>query len=375
MTAASRRRGAAASVLASRRYAAGRQAGLRDGREDGYRMGQCERIVQETAAVQPVRPLHIMYVATGKGYPYSPIDEAVSATLQTMVARLTVVSKESAFEQAAALRPDLVLVLDGIHTEPTMADAIRAIGIRTAVWFTDDPYYTDITAVLAPHYDDVFTLERTCVEYYQSLGCPRVYHLPLGFYPGHFRPMNSPRALRRDIVFVGSAYWNRVELFDAITPYLAERDVRISGIWWERLRDYNRLASKIELGRWMGPQETAETYNAAKITINHHRSPFDPTFNNNSAGIDAVSPNPRTFEISACATLQLTDIRSELAAYYIPGREIETYASAEEMTAKIEYYLTHEEERRAIALNGLYRTLRDHTYARRLDAMLSLLFG
>lgn len=373
--AASRRRRASSAALAGSSYTAGREAGYRDGWQDGYRLGQCERIVQSAAVVLPVRPLHVMYVATGKGFPYSPLDEAVSATLQTLVTTVTVVQQETAAEQAAVLRPDLVLVLDGIHSKPEMADRIRALGIRTAIWFTDDPYYTDITATLALHYDDVFTLERTCVNYYRSLGCSRVYHLPLGFYPGHYRPLNAPRQVRRDISFVGSAYWNRVALFDAIAPYLAGKDVRITGIWWERLRDYAKLAPKIDLGRWMGPQETAETYNGARIVINHHRAPDDVTFNNNSARIGAVSPNPRTFEIAACATLQLIDIRSELAAYYEPGREIVTYASPEELIAKIEYYLAHEEERKAIALNGLYRTMRDHTYARRLDAMLGLLFG
>ena len=355
----------------------GRQDGFRDGWKDGYWLGQSERTMRMAdSEPPPVRPVHVMYVPTGKGYPYSPLDEAIAATLGTLVARLTIADRNgSVAAQAAAVRPDVVIVLDGIHFDPAQADAIRALGIRVAIWFTDDPYYTDITASLAPHYDDVFTLERSCVELYQRLGCPRVHHLPLGVYPNHYRPMNASAAKRREISFVGSAYWNRVAVFDQIAGYLAGKKTHISGIWWERLRDYARLAPGIELGKWMEPAETAETYNGASIVINMHRSPDDSTFNSNTQGIGAVSPNTRTFEIAACATLQLTDIGDDLTAYYTPGLEIETYASPEELMAKLDYYLTHEEERRAIAQRGLLRTMREHTYARRLNVMLGILFG
>ncbi len=352
----------------------GRQDGYRSGWRDGYRLGASEHAVRLGAVMPAVRPLHIMFVATGKGFPYSPLDEAVSVTLRAMVARLTVTGKETAVHDAAALRPDLVLVLDGLEFDPARVDEIRALGLRTAVWFTDDPYYTDITTVLAPHFDDVFTLELSCVEHYRSLGCQRVHHLPLGVHPVAFRPLNAPQDRRRDICFVGSAYWNRVDFFDGMADYLAGKNMWISGIWWERLRNFRRLAPRIELNKWMDPKETALTYNGAKIVINLHRSPHDAEFNRNGAGLHAVSPNPRTFEISACAALQLTDVRDGIASCYVPGVEIETYASADELKAKIEYYLANEEHRQAIALRGLYRTMRDHTYANRLDRMLSLLF-
>ena len=265
------------------RYAAGRRDGWRDGWRDGYRMGLCEWTVQAAVTPLPVRDVHVMYVATGKGFPYSPIDEAVASSLGQLVTRLTVVGrKEEAVQTAADVRPDVVLFLDGLHVPPDIPDRIRELGIRTAIWFTDDPYYTDITAALALHYDDVFTMESNCVAFYRAVGCQRVWHLPLGFFPGHFRPQNAPAEMRCDVAFVGSGYWNRVAFFDRLLPYLAGRNFRIIGYWWERLRDYRRFASRIE-GRWMTPQETALVYSGAKIVINMHREPDDGTFNSNSA--------------------------------------------------------------------------------------------
>jgi spore maturation protein CgeB len=317
-----------------------------------------------------------MFVTTGKGFPYSPIDAAIGETLKPLVSRLSIMDgRQPVASIASQLKPDIVIVLDGLHFDVSQVDEIRRNGIRTAVWFTDDPYYTDITAGLATHYDEVFTLERNCVEFYRQLGCPHVHHLPLGVYPAEFRPWNPNRSIRKEVCFVGSAYWKRVAFFNRVTDYLASRETMISGIWWDRLKDFKRLESKIALGRWMGPTETAGMYNGAKIVINMHRAHDDETINNNSLGIGTVSPNPRTFEISACATLQLTDVRDDLAMYYIPGVEIETYSSPEEMIEKIDYYLHHEDKRREIAMRGMYRTMRDHTYSRRLETLLAILFG
>ncbi|MGM0882785.1 MAG: glycosyltransferase family protein [Bacillota bacterium] len=61
------------------------------------------------------------------------------------------------------------------------------------------------------------------------------------------------------------------------------------------------------------------------------------------------------FEIAACGTLQLTDIRADLDRFYTPGEEIVTYASPQEMIEKNEYYLHHEHERQTIALRCTVR--------------------
>ena len=115
-------------------------------------------------------------------------------------------------------------------------------------------------------------------------------------------------------------------------------------------------------------------YNGTKIVINLHRSHEDDSVNNNHLKIAPASPNPRTFEIAASTTLQLTDARDDIARFYKPGVEIETYSSPQELLDKVEYYLTHEKERREIALRGLERTLKDHTYGKRINEMLTIIF-
>jgi spore maturation protein CgeB len=189
-----------------------------------------------------------------------------------------------------------------------------------------------------------------------------------------YRPKAVPMSNRRDVCFVGSGYWNRVHFFDSITAFLIKRNVCISGQWWERMQNYIKLKPMIRLNHWMGSEETADFYNGTKIVINLHRTYDDATFNNNSRLIHAVSPNPRTFEISGCGVLQLTDIRADLTRFYTPGQEIATYGSAEELMDKIDYYLNHDEERRELAIRGLNRSMREHTFTNRLTKLFNTVF-
>jgi spore maturation protein CgeB len=330
--------------------------------------------------------IRVLYVTSGKGYPYAPLDQAIEESLRPLVRELIVgnpngdpihignapISLDMLID---IYKPDLMLVLEGMNLPPETVDRVRNKGVRTALWLTDDPYYIDFTSNMVPHYDDVFTLELNCVPFYRQLGCPRVHYLPLASLPRVFRPKTVSHGRYKEISFIGSGYWNRVAAIDRIAPYLAGKNVRIAGIWWERLRQFKLLESHIELGTWLDPETTADAYNSSKIVINMHRAHDDEVYNQNSLNIPAASPNPRTFEIGGCGTLQLTDERHDLQSFYTPGSEIVTYADPDDLVAKLDYYLLHEEERMQIALNGLYRTVRDHTYPTRLSQLLTAVYS
>lgn len=373
----SRRRIAAGAKLIRIARERGFTDGYNVGRSSGYHFGICGALFGKYAqATYPIRDIHVMYVATGLGVPYSPIDEAVVESLSKMVSRLTVcVPTANISEIAQRERPDLMLVLNGMNFNKTHAEQVRKLGIRTAVWLTDDPYYTDATADFVPSYDYAFTLELSCVAFYRDLGCKNVHYLPFANDFRIYRPTPVDPSKRVDILFIGSGYWNRVRFFDSIAPYLSNKSVMIAGWWWDRLQNYRLLENKIRLGLWMTPQETAQFYNGAKIVINLHRAHDDESYNKNSRKVPAHSVNPRTFEISGNGAFQLSDVRLDLQNYYTPGAEIATYESPEEMIQKIDYYLAHEDERLHIARKGLKRTLSDHTYEKRLDALLSTIFG
>lgn len=353
----------------------GRSVGMQEGYMEGYFRGKSQGIVNRVVFIPPFRDLHVLFVSSGKGFPYSPIDEAIISTLHTLVRQVTVTdAKQDVAGEASRSRPDLVLVLDGMYMPVGQMDIIRSLGIRTAVWMTDDPYYSDMTVGWIHHYDYIFTLELNCVAHYQNLGCAQVFYLPFAAFPSHYRPVVKPAAAKRDIGFVGTAYPKRIRFFEPIMDRLMQHHTFINGNWWDRFPGYSRYNGQIEINKWMGPAETADVYNSAKIIINLHRAIDDDDINQNSGHIQAASPNPRTFEINACGTLQLVDERDDLARFYQPGVEIETYRSQGELLEKVEYYLANDQLRKDIAHRALERTYREHTYAHRLNTLLSVIF-
>lgn len=355
----------------------GREAGYKRGHSDGYKIGFSDAVIRKTPNVErSFRDIRVLYITAGIGVPYPALDQAIIEALGQLVNNFKVAGpSEDVVAIAAEMSSDLVLVLNGVVLPAEKVNLLRKSGYITAVWFTDDPYYTDWTLTIAKRYDYVFTLELGCLSFYQEAGCQHVYYLPFAANSKVFQPMQVQVSYQSDICMIGTAFWNRIELIDRLTPILLDRKVVISGWWWDRLHNYSRLSDSIKLGNWMTPEETACYYNGAKIVINLHRSIHDDTINvNTSKKIPALSVNPRTFEIASCGAFQLSDFRQETGQLYSLGTEIATYTSHDELVNKIDYYLRNEDERQTVAMNGLARTRRDHTYHKRLSTMLSIIF-
>jgi len=345
----------------------------RNGYLDGYRLGMCQSVQKlNPEQVEPCRPFKLMYVPQG----FEAIDTGVTEALSQLVSELILSSPETMLEMATREQPGAVLVMNGLHVFPEnhleQIAEIRSLGIPTAIWFVDDPYFTEDTAVICKSYDHVFTHELGCVDFYRSLGVGSVHYLPLCVNPKMFYPRRTGPQYQHDIVFIGNAFFNRTELFDRLEPFLSSKKTLIAGGFWERLTTYDKMSRYISSG-FIPPGETANYYSGAKLVINVHR-PFEPGQDNrNTYHLPSRSINPRTYEINACGTMQLTDIREDLGNFYRPGYDLETYGSAEELQTKMEYYLNHEKERRQLAVRGLHTTLRKHTFTARLPQLLDII--
>ncbi len=194
----------------------GRRHGYDHGKNNGFRAGiarmMAERGIRDGL---PKLDMKIVYVSSGIGVPYPAIDEAVVRALQGLVSDLIVAAPSDPVAAIAkSSRPDWVLVLNGVVLPLEQIQEIRQQGIKTAVWFTDDPYYTDWTAEIAPNYDVVFTLELSCVQFYRSLNCQQVYYMPFAVDPVQYAPKPVEYAYHSDICFFGTAYWNRVAVIE-----------------------------------------------------------------------------------------------------------------------------------------------------------------
>jgi spore maturation protein CgeB len=317
----------------------------------------------------------VLYIHPIHGGTYKVISAGIIDGLRKLTREVyTAKAEQNVVNLVAQVKPDLVLVLLGDTFPVEQVNAIRSMGVKTAVWFTDDPYYTDVTAKVAPYYQYVFTQEISCLSFYPLLGCRQVHYLPLAVNTSVFHYLGENDSFNTDVCFMGTAWNNRIALFDQLAPYLSNKNTLIVGPDWNRMQNYHLLSSKIRL-EVLSPEESALLINKSKIVINNHR-PFNDTtvFSHNSRNFPAVSINPRTFEISACGAFQLTDVRQELNRDYEMGKDIETYTSPTELIEKIEYYLSHDAERSAIARSGHSKTLKNHTYQKRLLTLLKVVF-
>lgn len=78
----------------------------------------------------------------------------------------------------------------------------------------------------------------------------------------------------------------------------------------------------------------------------------------------------RVFDICGCGGFCMTNYQAEISEYFEIGRDLEAYGSLEELVDKCSYYLTHEEERQQIALNGYQKVQKYHTYVNRIAEMV-----
>ena len=81
----------------------------------------------------------------------------------------------------------------------------------------------------------------------------------------------------------------------------------------------------------------------------------------------------RAFEIMGSGGFLMTNYQEDFLEYFDPGVDFDCYYSYDDLLKKVEYYLTHEEERRQIAENGYRKVKQYHTYRNRFDEMLKVM--
>ncbi len=196
------------------------RCGYREGRRMGG--GGCTAALSQVVATVPaVRHLKVLYIPQG----FAAIDTGVQEALSQICSEFIIGTPARMLADAEAHRPELVLVMNGLHVFPPdhleQVQQIRGLGIRTAIWFVDDPYFTEDTALICQSYDVVFTHEMSCLPFYRDQGVAKVHYLPLAASARIFYPQRVEREHQHDICFIGNAFWNRVKLFDHLASFFS----------------------------------------------------------------------------------------------------------------------------------------------------------
>jgi len=175
-----------------------------------------------------------------------------------------------------------------------------------------------------------------------------------------------------DVAFCGQSYGDRPE----IVLWLRAQglDVRVWGARWE----YHVIPrSQNPLRRWLArpeglpPGTVGGILDDAALIELYSRVRINLGF----AAVDETRPSRRVtqvrlrdFEVPMSGGFYLAEHSDELADFFTPGVEIETWRTREELRDKCRHYLTHDGERRRIAAAGHARALREHTWENRFTA-------
>ncbi len=83
----------------------------------------------------------------------------------------------------------------------------------------------------------------------------------------------------------------------------------------------------------------------------------------------------RVFDIMGCGGFVLTNYQDELNDLFVIGHDIEVFHDLPELIEKTSYYLTHEEERLRIAMNGYQKVRKFYTTKHRVNSIVETVYG
>jgi spore maturation protein CgeB len=206
-------------------------------------------------------------------------------------------------------------------------------------------------------YDLMLSSLPNFVERFRASGM-QSEHQNLAFEPS-VRSRLRPHGDSIEVSFVGSlsqAHRSRVSLLEQLC---SRTNIRVWANGVDSLPSDSPIRPRHAGVVW--GREMYQVLNRSRISINHH------------IGIsEQYANNMRLFEATGVGTLLITDWKSNLSSLFSLNSEIVTYRSAEECSELIQYYVEHEEQRRAIADAGQKRTMSAHTYELRARELANI---
>jgi len=217
---------------------------------------------------------------------------------------------------------------------------------------------TDFNKYKLRNFDLILTSFPHFVQKFKDLGINSEY-LRIGFEKSILEKLKKSEK-QYNAVFVGGMSRNHIKFLDTF-EYLAENtEIDFWGYGLKNTSPDSPIRKRHHGEAW-GIDMYNILYNS-KISINRHINAAENNAN-----------NMRMYESTGVGTMLITDHKDNISEFFEVGKEIETYKSKEELLEKVKYYLSHEEEREKIAKAGQERTLKDHTYEKRMIELVGIL--
>lgn len=256
--------------------------------------------------------------------------------------------------QIRAFRPDVLYCQDLSFFPPERLAALkRHVGIVVGQIASPLP-----PRVFVEGYDLILTSFPHFVDRIRSMGIGSEY----------FRIGFDTRVLERlgevqkdiDVSFVGGISRHHDQAIPLLERLARETGIQFFGYGAGSLDSRSAIVARHRGEVW--GLDMYRTLARSRVTLNRHI---------NVAG--NYANNMRLYEATGVGAVLLTDRKENLGELFEVGREVVSYKSPDEAIELINYYGEHAEEAAAIAQAGQRRTLREHTYAQRMRALLPIL--
>lgn len=275
---------------------------------------------------------------------------------------------EALLHEAWQHSPDVFIAFKGPYVEAATLRQLRKMGIRLYNYYPDTSAFThgpDLPRAL-PEYDCVFyTKPFWDADVRRRITLRESFFLPHGYDEDLHREWPLSEADRAsfgaDVLVIGSHTRYKEQILADLLRLRPKLDLKIWGNRWESCRD-EAVLNHWQLGALMG-QAYARALRAAKINL----AITSGIVKGASQG-DFVTT--RSYQIPACGGFMLHERNPEILELFTEGQEIACFASAQELAEKIDYFLSHEPERQAIASAGHRRCVPHHSYTARMGALL-----
>jgi spore maturation protein CgeB len=263
-----------------------------------------------------------------------------------------------------AYKPDIFLEVGGHRVLSPTVRAIKARGIKTALWTIDPPRNFNPIVKVAPFYDFIFTGGSEAYEILQKYNITNLYFLPFACDPEFHKPVEVSKEERKvyqnDIVFIGSYYLNRFKILEGLSDF----DLGVWGPYWNKISYNSKLRKCIRKTEGVSYKEWCKIYSAAKIALMIHYQ---------DEGTLCYQASPKIYEIMACRTFLLSDNQRDVVRLFEPGKQLDVFTDIKELKKKLVHYLDNPQKRESIAELGYQEVIAKHTYHHRLKEMFNII--
>lgn len=325
--------------------------------------------------------------------------------------------------------PDLVFSVDYFPVFSLLCEKEK---IQYVSWVYDSPLRTLYSSMVSSPCNRIYVFDRELCMQYRNAGIQTVHYLPMAANTDRLDGMEAsdPLPFLYDISFVGSLYLEEGSPFDQMAVSLSEyakgyldgltaAQMKVQGydfieevlgpVIEEMAKAYpmEKLPSILEsrehfYGQFIVNRRitSVERMDLLEAVSRDHLVDFFTKYKNfsspnlrNRGPVDYYSGMPmvfkqsrinlnfsrrglksgiplRAFDIMGSGGFLLSNFQADFLNHFVPGEDFVYYENKEDLARKVDYYLSHEEERRIIAKNGHNRVASEHTYRHRVKEML-----